>query len=155
MPKKTMLRLDGSTLWLGGDSRRLTDEDRVVLGELRDRANAWNRRRGDAWLAEIGRELYGWLGSWATRLRAPNLWLDVVAADAVVREAPWELLHDGSGFLVDGGFEVVRRLEPAAPLPAAPPQHGLTRRRGLRFLSPRVHHRRRWGCAPLRPADLR
>jgi len=126
MTASKTLRLDGSTFWFAGEARELTDEDQTTLRDLSRRTAAWNRARGNAWLAEIGRELHDWLGNWAAGLSAPDLTLDVIATDSLVREAPWELLHDGTRFLVDNGFEVVRRLESRAQLPAPLPEHGLT-----------------------------
>ena len=121
----TSLHLQGNSLWFAGASRQLTDVDRAQLEDLCRRAAAWNRGRGDAWLAELGRELYRWLDPWGAQLR-DNVALDVIADAVTVRDAPWELLHDGKSFLVDRGVEVVRRLEPESTLSRPAPEHGLT-----------------------------
>ena len=111
--------------WMAGDGAKLEDFAKRYAGLV---------RRGDeAGLLMLGRELYRWLDGeqgWLGRLRqgvTASFGLEVRGpakpdADAwALLTAPWELLADALGFLVEDvqlGFAPVRRLGEPVPGPA-------------------------------------
>jgi tetratricopeptide (TPR) repeat protein len=108
-----ILRTEGGQLWCNAASRPLGDTDRALLHQLSARYRVWTRRHGEPLLRGIGEELHEWLGAWKVELVGTDL-LEVRAStsESSLLDAPWELMHDGSGFLVDCGLEVIRRIAP-------------------------------------------